>query len=348
MACPAAPLPGLIRTGVRLLAFCLVAVLVLVGLGYVHHDNSHRQFGQRKAGTYLSCINLLVTAAVATSTAGRVRATPFAHFSQTRGRRLRVAQVRRPLTLHEHIDRGLHGLLGPDPDPPSPTISTISSSPATAWRRSAWPTVIVGSLSISPGCNRILGGAFMLLAARVVIDFLHWSNPIEDSLKVVAGTLIFVGFLAARLELGERDRPRTAFPLAARTMDPETVDSTVRIGVLLAVLTLAGGCATTSSQVPGEAPVTDFKQVAGAWRTTGGSASQGSLVIQTNGRYWMRIGYIAALQGQFRLEGGALHYELGPSDQRRGKATLVDDRGTELLRFTDDSGLIWLEWVRSL
>jgi hypothetical protein len=37
----------------------------------------------------------------------------------------------------------------------------------------------------------------------VVADFLHWSKTLEDGLKVLSGTLIFVGFLAARLQLAQ-------------------------------------------------------------------------------------------------------------------------------------------------
>jgi hypothetical protein len=35
----------------------------------------------------------------------------------------------------------------------------------------------------------------------VVVDFLHLSKTLEDALKVVAGTTIVVGFLAAWLEV---------------------------------------------------------------------------------------------------------------------------------------------------
>jgi hypothetical protein len=61
-------------------------------------------------------------------------------------------------TVHEQIDRGVHALLGLDPEDPM---------------------------------------------TMIVIDFL----TLEDSLKVVAETLIVVGFLAARLELRENSRP---------------------------------------------------------------------------------------------------------------------------------------------
>ncbi|HEU4370099.1 MAG TPA: hypothetical protein VFV05_17895, partial [Methylomirabilota bacterium] len=46
----------------------------------------------------------------------------------------------------------------------------------------------------------ILAAAFPLFAAMVVLDFRHDWKSAEDALKVVAGTLIFVGFLAAWLE----------------------------------------------------------------------------------------------------------------------------------------------------
>jgi hypothetical protein len=120
------------------------------------------------------------------------------------------------------------------------------------------------------------------------------------------------------------------------------------VWVLMAVLVLSAGCQTATSQPGGEAPVTDFKQVAGAWRTTGASAMQGSLIIQTNGKYWMRIGYTAAFQGQFRLEGGALHYDLGPTGPRKGTAMRVEDRGRELIRLTDETGQTWMECERNL
>lgn len=47
----------------------------------------------------------------------------------------------------------------------------------------------------------ILGAAAPLFAAMVVFDVLDWSKTVEESLKLFAGTVIFIGFYAARLQL---------------------------------------------------------------------------------------------------------------------------------------------------
>ena len=107
--------------------------------------------------------------------------------------------------------------------------------------------------------------------------------------------------------------------------------------VLLVALVTTAGCATTTTPV--ETAVTDFKQVAGAWTSTSGSASRVTLIIQTNGRYWMAVERGAALQGQFVVEGGVLRYGAG-------KATLLlDDRRKQYLRFVHDTGMLWIEFV---
>jgi hypothetical protein len=48
------------------------------------------------------------------------------------------------------------------------------------------------------------GTAFILMAlsvAAVALDFLHGSKTLEDGMKIIAGTLILVGVLAAWLQL---------------------------------------------------------------------------------------------------------------------------------------------------
>jgi hypothetical protein len=116
-------------------------------------------------------------------------------------------------------------------------------------------------------------------------------------------------------------------------------------GVLLAALTLTAGCAMTSAPV--EMAVTDFKQVAGAWTSTSGSALRGTLIIQTTGKYWMAVEHGTALQGQLVADGGVLRYGAETAGSWRGKATLLDDRGKEYLRFTHDTGQLWIECERA-
>ena len=114
--------------------------------------------------------------------------------------------------------------------------------------------------------------------------------------------------------------------------------------VLVVALVTTAGCATTTTPV--ETAVTDFKQVAGAWKSTSGSASRVTLIIQTNGKYWMAVERDAALQGQLMVEGGVLRYGSGTTGSWRGKATLLDDRGKQYLRFVQDTGVLWIECER--
>ena len=117
----------------------------------------------------------------------------------------------------------------------------------------------------------------------------------------------------------------------------------VAAGVLLAALTLTAGCATTT---PVPIAVTDFKDVAGAWRSTNRSALRASLIIQANGKYWMAVERGAGVQGQLIVDGGVLRYDTGPAGAWRGTATLLEDRGREYLRFTHETGQLWIECER--
>jgi hypothetical protein len=114
-------------------------------------------------------------------------------------------------------------------------------------------------------------------------------------------------------------------------------------GVVLAALTLMAGCAT---RPPVAIAVADFKDVAGAWRSTHRSALRASLIIQTNGKYWMAVERGGGVQGQLIVDGDVLRYDTGPAGSWRGTATLLDDRGKEYLRFTHETGQLWIECER--
>lgn len=203
---PSPPQPGLARAGTLLLALCLATVLVLIGLGYAWHDNPHRFFGERKAGTYLSFLNLLATGATSASIARRLEPTPFARFWWAAAVGFVWLGCDDLFTLHEQIDRAFHALLRLDPD--HPVTDHLDDLIVAGYGVAALALAYRHRVDLRhlTWMHRVLGGAFTLFVAMVVVDFLHWSKTLEDSLKVVAGTLIFVGFLAARLELREPDR----------------------------------------------------------------------------------------------------------------------------------------------
>jgi hypothetical protein len=104
-------------------------------------------------------------------------------------------------TLHEQIDRGLHTLLGLDPD--HPVTDHLDGLIVAGYGVAALALAYRHRADLQPlvWMQRTLGAAFALFAAMVAADMLHASKTVEDGLKVVAGTLIFVGFVAARLEL---------------------------------------------------------------------------------------------------------------------------------------------------
>jgi hypothetical protein len=198
---PSPPPPGLVRAGVLLLALSLVAVLALAALGYAWYANPHRYFGERKVGTYLSFLNLLATGVMAVSIARGLGPSPFARFWWVAAGGFVWLGCDDLFTLHEQIDRGLHALFRLDPD--HPVTDHLDDLIVAGYGVAALVLAYRHRVALQPltWMQRTLGTAFALFAAMVVVDVLHWSKTIEDGLKVVAGTLIFIGFLAARLEL---------------------------------------------------------------------------------------------------------------------------------------------------
>ena len=117
--------------------------------------------------------------------------------------------------------------------------------------------------------------------------------------------------------------------------------------VLLTLLTLAS-CATTRG-VP--IPITDFRQIAGAWHgwvpSTSGPQLRASLVVETDGKYLLAVERNPAYPGHFMLERDGLRYGEGTTGFWRGKATLSEDRGRQYLRFVHDTGAFWMECERA-
>jgi hypothetical protein len=198
---PSPPPPGLLRTGLVLLALSVAVVLALVALGHAWYGNPHRFFGERKVGTYLSFLNLLATGGVAAAIARGLGRAPVARFWWVAAVGFVWLACDDLFTLHEQIDRGLHALLGLDPE--HPVTDHLDDLIVAGYGVAALGLAYRHRAGLQPlvWMQRTLGVAFALFAAMVIADTLHWSKALEDGLKVVAGTLIFVGFVAARLEL---------------------------------------------------------------------------------------------------------------------------------------------------
>jgi len=202
------PPPALPGTAFILLVLCLATVAVLIWLGYAWHNEPHHYFRERKIGTYLSFVNLLATGGVSALVARRLGPAPFARFWWLMAGLLVWMACDDLFIIHEDMDRAIHALLGLDPNHPitDHLDDLIVASYGMAALALAW--IHRAHLASFPWMVMILAVAFGLFAAMVVLDFAHVSKTAEDAFKVVAGTLILVGFLAAWLDTTTTGGPR--------------------------------------------------------------------------------------------------------------------------------------------
>jgi hypothetical protein len=191
--------PGLPALAFVLVSSCVATVAVLVWLGYAWHDDSHHFFRERKLGTYLSFASQMAAAVVATLIGRRLRPASFARFWFAMAALLAWTAGDDLFVLHERVDRALHAGLDLDPDHPvTDRLDDLIvagygvAAVALAYRHR-------GRLASLPWTVLILAVASGLFALMVLADTLHVSKTLEDALKVLAGTLILVGFLAAWL-----------------------------------------------------------------------------------------------------------------------------------------------------
>jgi hypothetical protein len=198
---PGRPPAALPATAAILLVLSLAAVVVLIQLGHAWHDDPHRYFGERKVGTYLSFVNLVATGVVAALVACRLAGSPFARFWRAAAAGFVWLACDDLFVLHERIDRGVHALLGLDPD--DPVTDHLDDLIVAGYGAAAVALAYAhrAPLAALRWMLVILTLAFAVFATMVVVDFFHLSKTVEDALKVVAGTLILVGFLAAWLEV---------------------------------------------------------------------------------------------------------------------------------------------------
>lgn len=194
---PGPPPPALLGTAFILLVLCLATVAVLIWLGFAWHNEPHHLFREKQAGTYLSFLNLVASGVVSALVARRLRPAPSARFWWWMAALLVWMGCDDLFTIHEEIDRSIHRFLGLDPDHPvTDHLDDVIvagygvAALALAWKHRA-------HLVSFPWTVLILAAALGLFAAMVALDVAHGSRTAEEVLKVVAGTLILVGFLAA-------------------------------------------------------------------------------------------------------------------------------------------------------
>jgi hypothetical protein len=195
---PPTALPG---AAFILMALGLASVVVLVQLGLAWHQNPHHFFGERRAGTYLSFVNLVTTGAVAALIARRLRGTAAARFWWLAAFGFVWLGCDDLFIIHESIDRRIHAIFGLDPEDPFTDHFDDWIVAFYGVGAVALAYVHRAHLAVFRWTILILVLAFPLFVVMVVLDFLHASKTLEDGAKIVAGTLILVGILAAWLQL---------------------------------------------------------------------------------------------------------------------------------------------------
>jgi hypothetical protein len=195
------------------LAVTLAVIAVLVGLGLAGAGNAARHFRAGGAATYYSGLLLAASAAVA-ATLGRSAGQPalrgvwwtiagaFAYFC--------LDQV---YGLHEEMDHAIHRLAGPPGESPwlprnlDDAIIALYGVAALVWAdrhleqlvRCRWTALLFAS-------------AFACFVPMAALDFAGRAKWLEDSLKLVAETLVLAGLLGAYGDPASRSPAATSAP----------------------------------------------------------------------------------------------------------------------------------------
>lgn len=195
---PGPPPPGALPLAAAMLALTFLVIAVLIWLGVTRYDRAARYFGEGRAGTYYSGLQLLASAVVAAVLARRAGRHPVRRFWWVVAGAFLYLSLDEVYGLHEELDRGVHKLLGWHDrrhwltDHLDDVFVALYGVIALAWAdrhferlvRLRWTALMFGV-------------AFLCFVGMTVLDFTGLTAWLEDSLKLLAGTLILAGLLTA-------------------------------------------------------------------------------------------------------------------------------------------------------
>jgi len=196
---PGPPPPGALPLAAAMLALTFLVIAVLIWLGVTRYDRAARYFGEGRAGTYYSGLQLVASAVVAAVLARRAGRHPVRRFWWVVAGAFLYLSLDEVYGLHEELDRGVHKLLGWHDrrhwltDHLDDVFVALYGVIALAWAdrhferlvRLRWTALMFGV-------------AFLCFVGMTVLDFTGLTAWLEDSLKLLAGTLILAGLLTAR------------------------------------------------------------------------------------------------------------------------------------------------------
>lgn len=195
---PGAPPPGTFALTLALLAISFTAIAILVTLGLLHYDRAARYFGEGRPGNYFSGLQLMAAAVAGACVALRVGRHPSRNFWWIIAGTMLALGLDEGFGLHEELDIGIHKLMG--------------------WHdRRHWLTdhlddsfvALYGLIAVifaERHLERIvrlrwtallLALAFVLFVASSVLDFAGLVASLEESLELIAESLILSALITA-------------------------------------------------------------------------------------------------------------------------------------------------------
>jgi hypothetical protein len=200
---PGPPPPGTFGLTLALLAITLVVIGVLIWLGLIRSDRAAHFFRERRAGNYYSGLQLLASSVVAALLARKAGRHPTRRFWWIIAGTMLILSLDETFGLHEELDVGTHKLMGWHDrrhwltDHLDNTFVALYGVIAFVWAerhlewlvRLRWTAVM-------------LAAAFVCFVGMAVLDFTGLAAWLEESLELVAETLILSGFITAYRDPG--------------------------------------------------------------------------------------------------------------------------------------------------
>lgn len=207
------------RVVLLLLVGVVAASLLIAVAGWLTRGEPGRYFGEKRPGTWVS-VGLLVASA---ETCRRIHRLPaaaaFGSFWMAHAILFAYLGLDEALRIHEQLDRHAHRLFGLNRHHPvtdhldDAFILGYAAFAAALWYRRRWMLLRL------PWTLRTIGAGFLAFAAMMAVDLSAEVKAVEDSIKLVAASLIFGAFLAASREM-ERLAPSAAPDAAEQAVAP--------------------------------------------------------------------------------------------------------------------------------
>jgi hypothetical protein len=183
---------------VVLLLITTVVIAVLVWLGLTRYDRAARYFGEGRAGTYYSGLLLMASAIVAAVLARKAGAHPVRRFWWVFAGALLYLSLDEVYGLHEELDVGIHKLMGWRDerhwltDHLDDVVVAAYGVVALVWADRQFEQLVKLRWT-----GLMLALAFCCFVVMTVLDVAGIVASLEDSLKLIAETLILAGLITA-------------------------------------------------------------------------------------------------------------------------------------------------------